>query len=114
MLIYPGDIRTDGERYRHVYSALEALRLKHNTRAGDVSAEAVEFRAACMKEQRKIVADILELRPKITTPAWTPKDEHDIDPLRESLKADGKADHAAADLKTLTGTDLDAVAIGVD
>ena len=107
MLNYPINITLEEDKYRHAYSALEAVRLKHNTKIGDLSGEARNFRLECLKVQEQIITDILALRSGIKTPEWKPTLDVEIDPLITQTKDEGKIDYRAVDLKILTGKDLD-------
>ena|GEM_PF-6308124 len=109
-LNWPQGIVQPRDRYRHALSAVEAVRLKHNTRAGDLSPEARRFREECLSVNTRLIHTILELRGGIKTPGWQPRKGHtEADPLHELLKGEGYADHAAVDLVALTGVSLDAV-----
>lgn len=105
---YPPNIVSDVDRYRYLYAAMEAMRLKHNTRAGDSSAKANRFRAECKKVRFRLFEDILTLRHRVGTPGYKrPKDGAPDDPRLRLHKVQGKAAHKDVDLKALTGVDLD-------
>jgi hypothetical protein len=107
-LAYPAEKVSAAERYRYAYGVFEALRLKHNTRAGDLGPEAVAFRAECMRHLRRAQADILALRPAVATPDWKGTKDDYADPALELAKAEGKSAQRDADLKSAIGVDLDA------
>jgi len=94
-LAYPPGVTAPEARYRYAYAVLEALRLKHNERAGDRSPEARHHRALCLEQVHRVVRDILETRPQVRTPAWEPTEEERVDPLRGRLKGEGRAEGAA-------------------
>jgi len=109
-LVYPPTITGETDRYRHLYAAIEAFRLKHNKRAGDVSGKAHAFRLKLREVRQTVLDEMLHLRQLVGTPGWKPpKDELASDPVLDTLKAEGKAAHKTANLKELTGVDLDAV-----
>jgi len=108
LLRYPDTVKADEDRYRYLCAALEALRRKHNTRAGDVSPEARKFRLAWKAPHRAVVGEILKYRPLCATRDFVPVDD-EPDPTLATLKREGYSDWKSVDVKRLTGADLDRV-----
>ena len=104
---WPPTVNSDADRYRYLYAALEAVRLKHNEKEVDLSLAAEAYRSRCRALSSRIGREIVELRPKVRTPGWVGETPHDHDPALVQGKADGKAAYATVDIKTFTGTDLD-------
>ena len=97
------------ERYQLSYALIEAVRLKHNTRNDDLSADAQLYRQTCLGILDVAIDEMLKLRPTVRSddtknhaldPDW-------VDPELVKLKAEGKAAHKTTDIKTMTDVDLD-------
>jgi len=83
------------ERYQLSYALIEAVRLKHNTRNDDLSADAQLYRQTCLGILDVAIDEMLKLRPTVRSddtknhaldPDW-------VDPELVKLKAEGKAAH---------------------
>ena len=105
VITLPPTLTKEPDKYRHLYAAIEAVRLQHNTRAGDVSAKAIGFRAECRRMSTALIQHMLPLRKQVGTPGYKPTIDSD-DPNHVLLKGAGKADYPTADLKAITGIDL--------
>ena len=108
-LTYPPGKDTDVLKFAHAYAGYEAIRLRHNEKAGDLTKAAEAFRARCREAMTRCLDDVLELRKTVTTPGWKQTDKEPVDPKQAKGKADGKVDHASANIKELTGIDVDRV-----
>lgn len=107
-LNYPVDVTSDADRYRYLYAALEAVRLKHNEKAGDLSDLARAHRKRCTDLSTVLLDEVIRLRSKVRAPGYVTTPVSEGDPLLIQLRADGIKAHATVDVKSLTGTDLDA------
>jgi len=75
-----------------------------------LSCAAWAYRNECNDMQTRLIHAMLPLRPSIRTKGWVMVDPGDEEPEHQRLKGEGYADKKSANLKDLTGIDLDTFA----
>lgn len=108
-LTFPAEAVTDAARFRCATAALEALRLKHNERAGDVSGEARYFREEIDRAERRILAEIRRYRDAARSRRRGTLGEDEVDTVLVGHRRAAEAAARSIDLKAVLGVDLDAV-----